>query len=611
VGILPYGGRKAFRLVSAELLGGAKTTHMENRRLAAILIADIAGYTRLVEEDTDATVTAWKAARGDVIEPVIAQYSGRIVKLTGDGFLAEFPAVQDAVQCALDMQSGLATSSLDFRMGVNLGDIVDDGQDIHGEGVNIAARIEALADEGGICISGDVYSQVRNRIEAAFTDMGEHQVKHVSHPVRVYTVNSGITQVVKTEQTAKSTPVQPAEKASIAILPFDNISTDPEQEYFCDGMVEDIITEISKFRWLSVIARNSTFTYKGKSVDIKTVGQELGARYVVEGSVRKSGNRIRITAQLIDSTDGSHVWAEKYDRELADIFDLQDEITQTLVGVIEPELAAAEQTRARKKPTESLDAWGFVQKASWVRSKFTAASYDEADILLDQALSLDPEFAYAQAFRSYIAYASVIMGYADDAAKSIDQGEKWARKAIALDNREAFAYLALGANQTIMGKYEAALTNFEYAISLNPNFAQAHMLRAVSILMSGNGNVDEIILGAQTGIKLSPKDQVLWAALNGIGCAHLLKGDLETAAQYYQLACQTAVTNYYPFFYLAGTLKLMGQDKEAQSAMASAFKMNPTLTAAKLEQQLGKPMTSRLDPTGMHKALRDLGLPDG
>ena len=574
------------------------------RRLAAILAADVVGYTRLVEQDTDGIVAAWKAARDDVIKPLVDGKSGRIVKFTGDGFLVEFPSVQDAVACAIALQEKLTSSPLKFRMGISVGDITDDGGDVHGEGVNIAARLEGLAEAGGICISGDVYNQVRNRIEAIFDDMGDKDVKHVSQSVRVYGVN--LDSIGETQ----TPPVQHSEKTSIAVLPFDNMSDDPEQEYFSDGIVEDIITELSKFRWLTVIARNSTFTYKGKSVDIKTVGKELRVRYVVEGSVRKAGSRIRINAQLIDSTDGSHVWAERYDRQLTDIFDLQDEITRTLVATIEPELGAAERSRARKKRTDNLDAWELFQKALWFRYRVTPEDYDVAESLLEEAIALDPEFATAHAAMGAIGYVRVIMGFGDDPRKKLEQAGLCAKKAIALDDREAFAYCVLGGVQTMAGQYDDALRNYDYAIELNPNFAQAHISRALAMLLAPDCDGDDIRHAAELGIRLSPKEPTAWSALNTIGVVHLREGELEAAASSFQSACRQPITTYYPYLHLAATLKLLGRDKDADSAMASAMKMNPTLTRAKYIQQVGKPATSRVEAIGGMKALKDLGLPD-
>jgi adenylate cyclase len=310
------------------------------KRLSAILAADIAGYTRLMESDSDGTVAAWKAARTETIDPSIAKHSGRIVKHTGDGFLAEFETVQAAVECAVAMQDGLKSSSLKFRMGINLGDIIDDGEDIHGEGVNIAARIEALAEEGGVSLSGGAYEQVRNRLDCRFEDTGEHEVKHVTAPVRVYRILSTQGEFVTNLPVEE---LQLPDKPSIAVLPFDNMSGDPEQEYFVDGIVEDILTTLSKIPALFVTARNSSFKYKGQSPDLRDVGRDLGVKYVVEGSVRKAGNSVRVTAQLIDTLDGKHVWADKYDGELDDIFELQDRITREIVIRLEVNLTEGEQ----------------------------------------------------------------------------------------------------------------------------------------------------------------------------------------------------------------------------------------------------------------------------
>ena len=362
------------------------------RRLAAILAADVAGYTRLMEQDTEGTVAAWQDARDDVIEPTISKHSGRTVKLTGDGFLAEFPTVQEAVRCAMEMQDALADSSLDFRMGVNMGDIVDDGRDIHGEGVNVAARIEALADVGGISISGSVYEQVRNRIEASYEDRGEHEVKNVSAPVRVFAIR-----LVGSVEVASTPAVVINDKPSIAVLPFDNLSGDPEQEYFSDGITEDFITALSHIRQFYVIARNTTFTYKGQAVDVQTVAKDLDVQYVLEGSVRKAENRVRISAQLIDGDTGKHLWAEKYDRKLEDIFAVQDEITLTVVGAIEPELAKAEQRRATSKKPEILDAWDCYHQGMWLWQTMGKDNIAEARQLFERAMELDPNFGPAYA----------------------------------------------------------------------------------------------------------------------------------------------------------------------------------------------------------------------
>ncbi|NQV54469.1 MAG: hypothetical protein HQ503_01300, partial [Rhodospirillales bacterium] len=319
-----------------------------DRRLAAVLVADVVGYTGLMEDDSDGTVAAWAAARDEVIEPVTGRHGGRVVKLTGDGFLAEFPTVQNAVNCARTMQDELITNSLNFRMGINLGDIIDDGRDIHGEGVNVAARIEALAEPGGICISGLVYESIRNRIDADYRDMGEREVKNVSGPVRVYAIGGG-----KAAVNAKP----PADKPSIAVLPFDNLSDDAAQEYFSDGITEDIITDLSKVSSLIVIARNSSFTYKGKATDVRSVAADLNVSYLLEGSVRKAGEKVRITAQLVDGKSGAHIWADRYDRNMTDIFAVQDEVAQKIIEALQLNLSPEEIKRIGTPGTDNMEAY--------------------------------------------------------------------------------------------------------------------------------------------------------------------------------------------------------------------------------------------------------------
>jgi adenylate cyclase len=360
------------------------------RRLAAILAADVVGYTRLMEEDTDGTVAAWQAARDDVVEPAAQDHSGRIVKLTGDGFLVEFQAVQEAVNCAIAMQQGLASSRLEFRMGVNLGDIIDDGRDIHGEGANIAARIESLAEPGGINISGDVYNQVKNRIKAAFEDRGEQDVKNVSDPVRVYAIR-----MAGGDEPPGTAGQSVPDKPSIAVLLFDNLSGDPEQDYFADGMVEEIITGLSHICWLRVIARNSSFIFKGQPIDIRDVAEKLGVRYVMEGSVRKAGDRVRITAQLVEADAGRHLWADRFDGTLADVFDLQDQITAGVVAAIEPSVRRAEIDRAKRKRPDDLGAYDLYLRAIERMYEITPQGRDQSLAYIDQALTIDPGFAEA------------------------------------------------------------------------------------------------------------------------------------------------------------------------------------------------------------------------
>ena len=374
------------------------------RRLAAILAADVAGYSRLMGADEEGTLAALKAIRRELGDPKIAEHRGRIVKTTGDGMLVEFPSVVDAVRCAVEVQQGMAARNTDvpaerrieFRIGINLGDIISDDNDIYGDGVNVAARLEALAEPGGICISRVVRDQVRDKLDIAFDDRGEQQVKNIARPVHVYGIGPQASRLH-----AGETPAVPAlalpDKPSIAVLPFQNMSGDPEQEYFADGMVEEITTAIARLPWLFVIARNSRLTYKGKAIDVKQVARELGVRYVLEGSVRKGGNRVRITGQLIDAASGNHIWADRFDGALDDVFDLQDQVAASVVGAIEPRLRLSEMERAARKPTENLDAYDLYLRALAQSYRYTEQGLGEAVVLLRQALAIDPSYAPAAA----------------------------------------------------------------------------------------------------------------------------------------------------------------------------------------------------------------------
>ena len=369
---------------------------MSQTRRPAILAADVAGYSRLMGVDEEGALARLKALRRELADPKIKEHRGRIVKTTGDGLLIEFASVVDAVRCAVEVQREMAERNanvppdrrIEFRMGINLGDIIKDGRDIYGNGVNLAARLEALAEPGGICVSRVVRDQVRDKLDFSFEDLGEQQVKNIARPVRVYRVREGAAAI---EHVSPASPqlLPLPDKPSIAVLPFQNMSGDPEQEYFADGMVEEIITALSRIRWLFVIARNSSFTYKGRALDVKQVGRELGVRYVLEGSVRKSGDRIRITAQLVEAASGSHIWAERYDRGVADIFAVQDEITERVVGAIEPELYAAENVRTQRKSPESLDAWECVIRAlTQLGMQGSRAEFIEAEVLGRRAIAI-------------------------------------------------------------------------------------------------------------------------------------------------------------------------------------------------------------------------------
>ncbi len=433
------------------------------RRLAAILAADVAGYTRLVELDTDGTVAAWKSARDDVIKPLVENKSGHIIKFTGDGFLVEFPSVQDAVACAITLQEQLKPSSLNFRMGINIGDITDDGGDVHGEGVNIAARLEALAEPGGICISGDVYNQVRNRIDASFKDMGEQEVKHVSQPVSVYAITQSDRKVFD-----QITPPTPAltDKPSIAVLPFNNMSGDPEQEYFSDGITEDIITELSRFRSLFVIARNSSFAFKGQAIDITEIGKKLGVQFVVEGSVRKAGDRIRITAQLIEANTGNHLWAERYDRNLDDIFAVQDEVAAQIVTMVPGHVEISNRVLAERKPAKDINAYDlFLRALNHLNRNYSSR---EGEQLLKQALEIDPTYSTPHAYLAAF-YAFSTFTHSLDIDEATQLARFHAESALKLDPGDPVVQVVLAVAYIMVGEHALARHHMDKAIGLNPN----------------------------------------------------------------------------------------------------------------------------------------------
>ena len=431
-----------------------------DKRLAAILAADVAGYSRLMETDERATVATLDAYRAVFKEHVTA-YGGRIVDTAGDSVLAIFPSAIGAVAAAKDIQEDLGTRNealpeqqrMRFRLGVNLGDVIekDDGS-IYGSGVNVAARLESLAEPGGICLSGKVVEEVEGKSDCGFEDIGEHEVKNIARPVRAFHLTD-----TKAPVAASGETLALPDKPSIAVLAFDNLSGDPEQEYFADGIAENLITALSRIRWLLVIARNSTFTYKGKAVDVKQVGREMGVRYVLEGSVRKAGGRVRISAQLIDADTGAHVWARRYDRELEDIFAVQDEITETIVAAIEPELGEVERERAHRKPPDSLDAWESYQRGLWHMWRMDAEDLAEARRLFQRAAELDPNFVQPLAASGYALFLEATNSYADSPLENFERALRLANKAISLDDKEALAHFTLGRIQTFRGEYDAAM----------------------------------------------------------------------------------------------------------------------------------------------------------
>src|SRR5215470_2974881 len=412
------------------------------RRLAAILAVDVAGYSRLMGKDEEGTLAALRAVRRELGDPKIAEHRGRIVKTTGDGLLVEFASVVDAVRCAVELQRGMiarnatapAARRIEFRMGINVGDIIIEEGDIFGDGVNIAARLEAMAEPGGICLSAAAHEQVRDRLDLAFDDLGEQQVKNITRPVRTYAVALGAPSRAARSIAAR---LPLPDKPSLAVLPFQNMTGDAEQEYFVDGMVEEITTAIARLPWLFVIARNSAFTYKGKPVNVRQVAQELGVRYVLEGSVRKAGNRVRITGQLIDTTTGAHIWADRFDGALDDIFELQDQVASNVAGAIEPKLRQSEIERAGRKPTANLTAYDLYLRALAQFHRFTEEGAAEAVVLVGQALAIDPAYTPAAALVGWCRGLQRVQGWGSLSADDVGEACRLARQVLEAERDDA------------------------------------------------------------------------------------------------------------------------------------------------------------------------------
>jgi adenylate cyclase len=487
------------------------------RRLAAILAADVAGYSRLMGADEEGTHERLKAHLQELVDPKITQHHGRVVKSTGDGLLAEFASVVDAVRCAVTVQQAMVERNTDFpsdqrlelRIGINLGDVIIDDQDIFGDGVNVAARLEALAEPGGISVSRVVRDQVRDKLDVAFEDRGEQQVKNIARPVHVYRIP------VAGNAPAKG-PLPLPEKPSIAVLPFANMSGDPEQEYFADGMVEEIITALSRIRWLFVIARNSSFTYKGQAVDVKQVGRELGVRYVLEGSVRKAGNRVRITGQLIDAATGAHLWADRFDGSLEDVFELQDKVATSVAGVIEPALQAAETSRLANRPTADLSAYDAYLRAFAIVMS-SVDQIPEALRLLEQAIERDADYGPALAWAAICCMRLCQDGTSTDREADSRKGVDYAHRALRVAGDDPVALANAAFALAYFGEDLDAMTALaDRALSINPNFARGWFISGYIRFWAGD--LDAAIARGENALRLSPRGRV-GVGLNLIGAA--------------------------------------------------------------------------------------------
>jgi TolB-like protein len=585
-------------------------TERLERRLTAILAADVAGYSRLMGADEEGTLAKLKAHRRAVVDPKITEHRGRIVKTTGDGMLVEFASVVHALRCAVEVQRGMAERNaqvsqdkqIKFRVGINFGDMIIEGDDIFGDGVNVAARLEGLAAPGEVCVSARVQEDAQGKLDISFEDMGEQQLKNIERPVRVYRVRpSGAA--------ASSRPALPLpDKPSIAVLPFQNMSGDPEQGYFADGMVEEIITALSHFKHLFVIARNSSFTYKGRAVDVKQVGRELGVRYVLEGSVRKSLNRVRITGQLIEASTGAHLWAGRFDGGLEDIFDLQDKVTASVVGAIAPKLEQTEIERSRRKPTESLDAYDHYLRGIAKLYRFTnREAVDEALRLLLRAIELDPTFAPAHGSAAWCYAQRKSQGWVTDRVRETAEAARLARRAVELSKDDAVVLSSAAWTLALVVRdLDAGVDFIDRALLLNSNLAMAWFFSGW--LRIWLGKPDVAIEHFSRAMRLSPLDPVIAYGQLGTAHAHFFAGRYEEASAWARLALRGMPDGPPELRISAASDALAGRLDHAEGTMARMRQIDPTRSISNLADVLGP---YRPEDLALYAdALRKAGLPE-
>ena len=577
------------------------------RRLAAILAADVVGYSRLMGEDEAGTLERLKLLRKDLVQPLIANHGGRIVKVMGDGLLAEFSSAVEAVQCAIEIQEQAIArqaampegSRIELRMGINLGDVIREGSDIYGDGVNVAARLEAMAEPGGVCISGAAFDAVDGKLEHAFEDMGLREAKNIARPLRVY----------RLKWTGPAAPRQSPplpDKPSIAVLPFANMSGDRDQEYFADGMVEEIITALSRMRWLFVIARNSSFTYKGRAVDVKQVGRELGVRYVLEGSVRKAGNRMRITGQLIDAASGAHLWADRFDGSLEDVFDLQDQVTASVVGALGPRLEQAEIARTKRKPTDSLDAYDYYLRGQAAFHLFSQEENKEALGFFYKAIETDRNFAPAigMAARCYAQRSG--FGWVVDRAWEKAEAARLARRASELGKDDAVALAMAGfALVIVVGELEDGADLIDRALVLNPNFAWAWMFSGWARLLLGGP--EAAIERLARAMRLSPQDPQMFAMETATGFAHFFAGRDEEALSWAESAVRQQPNFFLASCLAAASAALLGKLADAGKAMARLRGLKDAFRLGDVKELL--PFRRSEDIDRLTRGLERAGLP--
>ena len=576
------------------------------RRLAAILAADVAGYSRLMGGDEEGTLAALKAHRRELIDLKITEHRGRIVKPTGDGVLVEFASAVDAVRCAMEIQRTMAERNvaipedrrIEFRIGINVGDIIIDDSDIYGDGVNIAARMETLASPGAICLSDNAYRQIKGKLAIDVSDMGEQQLKNIAQPIRVYRVQ--LSNAASKAQAALPIP----DKPSIAVLPFDNLSAEPDQGYLADGFVEAITAALSHIRSFFVIARNSAFTYKGRATNVRDIGRELGVAYLLEGSVQKAGKRLRITVQLVETEGGAHVWSERYDGTIDDIFDLQDRITEQVAGALQPSIRIAEIERSRRKRPQDLGAYDYTMRAMphvWMLEKEESAKALE---LLDKALAIDPKYPLALSLAGWCHAQRAVYNWADDIAGSQARARTSAERAAELSGDDPLILAVLGAVHTIVGNLGTARVLLERALALDPNAAWAWS--RLGYVESLSNRPERAIEDFERALRLSPLDPMNFNTHAGMAFAHQAAQHYGEAVALYRRALEERPHAVWIYRYLASALSDAGKMAEAKEAFSEMMQNYPGLTVAKFRQAM--PPAPTVDR--MVDNLRKLGLPD-
>ena len=584
----------------------------EHRKLAAILAADVVGFSRLAGVDEDRILARLRALRSDLIDPTIAVHNGRLIKRTGDGALVEFRSVVDAVRCAIEVQTAMVERNaglpperrIEFRIGIHLGDVVEESDgDLMGDGVNIAARLEGVSEPGAICLSEDAYRQVRARLDLAISDLGEKKLKNIAEPMRIYSLQVGVAPARPASGIPPETsPLALPDKPSVAVLPFQNMSGDVEQEYFADGMVEDIITGLARIKWLFVIARNSSFAYKGQSVDVKQAGLELGVRYVLEGSVRRMANRVRVTAQLIEAETGRHVWADRYDRTLDDVFALQDELTMSVVAAIEPSLRQAEIERVRRKRPDSLDAYDLVLRAIPLVYPAMPEGAAKALPILQSALDMEPDYALAHGFAAWS--HEILFARGGRREENRLGAYHHAHKAIAHGRDDAIA-LSLGGFAMGMVEHDrdAARQAFDAALALSPSCALTYNLGGVIMVLAGDA--DRGIAWGERALRLSPFDPMSYGPWFSITLGRFTRGEYEPAAEAAQKVFQANPYWSSAHYLLAATHAKLGRLDAARTAAMRVLELEPgftisgTCAAFDIHPSIAEPLSEALGLAGL------------